>query len=165
MSKKFVILICGLMKEEEQRKFEFLAEHGIEYEYVNEYIDDTKELIERHLKLEKEGPDAFSYSQAYLDKLRDADVIVSFYSPVPSAAFEGPKKTEAVIILRSGVENVDLAKATAAGVKVINAPGRLAAPVAEFTIGLMIAEMKNIARSHHKLMNGEWCTKLSLIHI
>lgn len=159
MSKKFVILICGLMKEEEQRKFEFLAEHGIEYEYVNEYIDDTKELIERHLKLEKEGPDAFSYSQAYLDKLRDADVIVSFYSPVPSAAFEGPKKTEAVIILRSGVENVDLAKATAAGVKVINAPGRLAAPVAEFTIGLMIAEMKNIARSHHKLMNGEWCTK------
>ena len=92
MSKKFVILICGLMKEEEQRKFEFLAEHGIEYEYVNEYIDDTKELIERHLKLEKEGPDAFSYSQAYLDKLRDADVIVSFYSPVPSAAFEGPKK-------------------------------------------------------------------------
>ena len=47
MSKKFVILICGLMKEEEQRKFEFLAEHGIEYEYVNEYIDDTKELIER----------------------------------------------------------------------------------------------------------------------
>lgn len=91
MSKKFVILICGLMKEEEQRKFEFLAEHGIEYEYVNEYIDDTKELIERHLKLEKEAG-AFSYSQAYLDKLRDADVIVSFTRRYPPQLLRVPKR-------------------------------------------------------------------------
>lgn len=161
MSKKFVILISGLMKEEEQKKFDFLCDHGIEFEYVDEYFDDTKEPIERHLQLEKHGPDSFTYAAEYIAKLQSADVIVSFYSPVPSASFEGTRKPEAVIILRSGVENVNLEKATAAGVKVINAPGRLAAPVAEFTIGLMISEMKNIGRSHCKLMKGEWCTKFS----
>ncbi len=153
--KHCVILLTGMMSEAEQKRFDFLAEHGITYEYVHEYIDDTKELIERHLKLEEEGPDAFTYSEDYLEKLQQAQIIISFYSPVPSLAFAGGK-TEAVIILRSGVENVNLQKATQAGVKVINAPGRLAVPVAEFTIGLIIAEMKNIARSHHKLMNGEW---------
>lgn len=158
MGKKFVILLTPLMKEEEQRRFDFLDKYGVSYEYLPEYRDDEREPIKRHLQLEKEGPDSFTYSDAYIQKLREADVIISFYSPVPTAAYENGK-TEVVIILRSGVENINLQNATAAEVKVINAPGRLAAPVAEFSIGLIISEMKNIARSHEKLMHGEWCTK------
>ena len=158
--KKCVILLTGMMPEADQRHFDFLVEHGVDVTYVREYIDDTKELIQRHLKLESQGPDSFAYSPEYIRLLQEADIIITSYSPVPSAAFEGGK-TEAVIVLRSGVENVDLTKAAAAGVKVINAPGRLAVPVAEFTIGLMISEMKNIARSHHKLMKGDWSREYS----
>jgi D-3-phosphoglycerate dehydrogenase len=153
--KKVVILLTGMMEEEEQRRFDFLSNHGIEVEYVREYVDDDRPLIERHLQMESKGPDSFTYSPAYISLLQSAYIIVSFYSPVPSCAYDGGN-TEAVIVLRSGVENVDVSRATAAGVKVINAPGRLAAPVAEFTIGLMISEMKNIARGHAKLMKGEW---------
>ena len=153
--KKFIILLTRLIPEKDQKRFGFLDDYDVTYEYVQEYVDDDRKPIERHLQLEEKGPDSFTYSPEYIAKLQDADVIVSFYSPVPSAAFDNGH-VEAVVILRSGVENVDLHKATKAGVKVINAPGRLAVPVAEFTVGLIIAEMKNIARSHHKLMSGEW---------
>lgn len=160
MNEKVVIMLSGLIPESEQRRFEFLSEYGVEYEYIEEYRDDDKPLLERHLKLEKEGPDAFTFSDEYLQKLQSADILISFYSPVPSVAFENGK-AKTVIILRSGVENINLPRATAAGVRVINAPGRLAAPVAEFTVGLMISEMKNIARGHARVMNHDWNTKFS----
>jgi len=160
MKQKIIILLSGLLKKEEQKRFSFLDNYDVDYEYVEEYLDDDREPIERHLQLEKNGPDSFNYSENYIAKLQEADILVSFYSPVPSAVFN-KGNTEAVIILRGGVENVDVNKATNANVKVINAPGRLAVPVAEFTIGLIIAEMKNIAKSHCKLMQGDWCTNYS----
>ena len=36
------------------------------------------------------------------------------------------------------------------------APWRSANAVADFTVGMMIAENKNIARSHHFLKKGKW---------
>jgi D-3-phosphoglycerate dehydrogenase len=54
------------------------------------------------------------------------------------------------------VENVNIPNAAAKGVKVVNAPGRLAIPVSEFTVGLIISEMKNIARSHAKMMKHDF---------
>ena len=40
--------------------------------------------------------------------------------------------------------------------EIVNLSGRLADSVSEFTIGLVIAEMRNIARSHEALRRGEW---------
>ncbi len=53
--------------------------------------------------------------------------------------------------MRSGVENINLPNAIEKGIKVVNAPGRLAVPVSEFTVGLIISEIKNIARSHQRM--------------
>ncbi len=46
--------------------------------------------------------------------------------------------------------------ATARGIPVAYAPGANAQAVAEFTIGLLLAESKHIARSHHALKQGNW---------
>jgi D-3-phosphoglycerate dehydrogenase len=46
--------------------------------------------------------------------------------------------------------------ARAAGVKVVNTPGRNASAVAEFTIGAILAETRNIRRGHEALRRGEW---------
>ena len=62
-------------------------------------------------------------------------------------------------VLRGGYENADVPLLTERGVKLINAPWRSANAVADFTVGMMIAENKNIARSHHLLMEGKWCKK------
>lgn len=56
---------------------------------------------------------------------------------------------------RGGVEHIDVNAATDLNIPVIHAI-RNAEPVAEFTIGLMIAESRNIARSHLEIKNGRW---------
>jgi D-3-phosphoglycerate dehydrogenase len=57
---------------------------------------------------------------------------------------------------RGGLENIDIQAATEAGVIVSNNPAHNANGVAEFTIGLILSETRNISRSNMALRNGEW---------
>jgi D-3-phosphoglycerate dehydrogenase len=59
-------------------------------------------------------------------------------------------------VLRGGTENVDVPEATRRGITVLNTPGRNARAVAECTMGLILAEIRNIARSHALLRQGDW---------
>ncbi|MCU0503605.1 MAG: 2-hydroxyacid dehydrogenase, partial [Anaerolineae bacterium] len=59
-------------------------------------------------------------------------------------------------VLRGGYENVNFAHAKEKGLLVFNTPGRNADAVADFTVGMIIAEARNIARGHHGLKKGEW---------
>ena len=45
------------------------------------------------------------------------------------------------------------------GVKVINCPAHNAYAVAEYTIGMILNELRNITRSCTALKNGEWREK------
>ncbi|GAF13948.1 D-3-phosphoglycerate dehydrogenase [Bacillus sp. JCM 19045] len=47
-------------------------------------------------------------------------------------------------------------KAQERRITVLNTPGRNARSVAEFTVGLLFAEMRNIARSHAAMQAGNW---------
>jgi D-3-phosphoglycerate dehydrogenase len=57
---------------------------------------------------------------------------------------------------RGGLENIDVQAATDHNVIVSNNPAHNANAVAEFTIGLILAETRNICRSNYALKNGEW---------
>ena len=59
-------------------------------------------------------------------------------------------------VSRANTANVDMKQATVKRIPVIGIAGRNASAVAEFTIGLMLAESRHIARSHRNLMNGKW---------
>jgi D-3-phosphoglycerate dehydrogenase len=59
-------------------------------------------------------------------------------------------------VLRGGTENVDVPWATSRGIGVLNTPGRNARAVAECTLGLILSEIRNIARSHAALKAGQW---------
>ncbi len=69
---------------------------------------------------------------------------------------EAATRARVVGVLRGGTENVDVAYATGRGMTVMNTPGRNARAVAECTLGLILGEVRNIARSHGLLMNGRW---------
>ena len=58
-----------------------------------------------------------------------------------------------------GVDNVDLAAATARGVTVMNTPGGNTISTAEHTFGLMIALSRHIAPGHQSLAAGRWDRK------
>lgn len=55
-----------------------------------------------------------------------------------------------------GLDNVDVAEATARKVKVINAPGSNAATIAEHTLSLMLMSMRNMYHSAAQVRAGNW---------
>jgi D-3-phosphoglycerate dehydrogenase len=69
---------------------------------------------------------------------------------------EAAANVKLIGVLRSGVENIDLEFATKRGICVFNTPGRNARAVAECTIGLILTEIRNLARAHAELKHGVW---------
>jgi D-3-phosphoglycerate dehydrogenase / 2-oxoglutarate reductase len=61
-----------------------------------------------------------------------------------------------VAVSRGGPVNIDMNAARAKGIYVVNTPGRNASAVAEFTIGAILAETRNITRGHEALRKGEY---------
>lgn len=57
-----------------------------------------------------------------------------------------------------GVDNIDLAAARALGIQVARTTGSNAVPVAEFTLGLMLAALRFVAYGHAELKQGRWRT-------
>ncbi len=62
------------------------------------------------------------------------------------------------IIARAGVglDNVDIAAATTAGVMVVNAPTSNIVSAAELAIALLLASARHISPAHSALRNGKW---------
>ncbi len=153
--KKVVIVKDFAMGDDRIAKFDFLKEYGVEIKVVTDRPGiDEDGFSKMFLQMEKQGPDSLDINEDLVREAEDADIIISHISAVNSKAIENAKNLEAVCILRSGVENINVPNATAHGVKVVNAPGRLAIPVSEYTIGMIISEMKNIARSYADIRNG-----------
>lgn len=86
----------------------------------------------------------------------DAEVLVNHLAPVTASVLERCPRLRLIAVSRGGPVNIDMAAARARGVKVVNAPGRNASAVAEFTIGMILAETRLITKGHVALMNGQW---------
>jgi len=115
-----------------------------------------QELQEINLAVEKGGASAFRPPPEVFAAAASADILVTQFCTVPATLLEAAPDLKVVGVLRAGVENVDVAAATARGVLVLNTPGRNADAVADFTVGVLIAEARNICRGHHGLKHGRW---------
>lgn len=108
-------------------------------------------------RIELEGPDAAEPPEAVYDHIGDAEVLMSHLCPISARLLSRAKRLKIILSNRGGLENIDIAAATALGIPVLHNPAHNANSVAELTIGLILSEMRNIARTHGKLMRGEWC--------
>lgn len=106
--------------------------------------------------IERNGPDAVQPPQALYEAIEDAEILMVHLCPVNRRVIQRGKKLKAILLNRGGTENVDLAAAAEHGVAVLNNPAHNANSVAELTIALMLAEMRNLARTHSALMQGRW---------
>ena len=82
----------------------------------------------------------------------DVEMIVTHTAPITKKVIGAAKRLKVVGAARGGPVNINIAACTARGIPVFYAPGRNSGAVAEFTIGLMLAETRNIARAHVSLM-------------
>ncbi len=114
------------------------------------------ELDEQLLLIEREGPDAVPIPDGLEPLLADADLLVVHNCPVHAALLRRNPQLLAVGVLRGGYENVDAAAAKSLGIPVMHTLGRTSEAVSDFAVGLMLAEMRNIARCHAGIRAGGW---------
>jgi D-3-phosphoglycerate dehydrogenase / 2-oxoglutarate reductase len=86
----------------------------------------------------------------------DAELLVTHLAPLSAGIMERLPGLRFVAVSRGGPVNIDMAAARERGILVVNTPGRNASAVAEFAIGAIIAETRNITRGHDALREGNW---------
>ncbi len=133
-----------------------LAEVGVEVEVRSWEHPTLVDLQEANLAIEQDGPEAVGLPDELFQNLADFDFLCVQFCPVPRRMIEAAANLKAIGVLRGGTENVDAARATHRGIAVLNTPGRNARAVAECTLGLILSEVRNIARSHALLKQGVW---------
>jgi len=75
--------------------------------------------------------------------------------PIGEEVLSLTENLEVIGCLRSEPVNVDIEAASDRGVAVVHTPGRNAEAVADFTLGLCLSMLRNIAVSHHAILSGE----------
>lgn len=122
---------------------------------------DFAELQGYNLKIETEGCQAVQPPACVFDFCRDADVIITQFCPITRELVDACPNLKAIGVLRSGMENVCADYAAKRGIALFNCAGRNAESVSDFTIGMIIAEARNIARGHRGILNGQWIRNYS----
>jgi D-3-phosphoglycerate dehydrogenase / 2-oxoglutarate reductase len=133
-----------------------LAEMGVEIEVRHWVHPSLVDLQQANLVIEKGGPEAVSLPADLTRDVADFDLVVVQFAPLSRGFLEAATRLKVIGVLRGGTENIAVASATQRGIAVLNTPGRLARAVAECTLGLILAEIRNIARGHARLVNGRW---------
>lgn len=136
--------------------FKKLEQLGVEVTAVEWKLKDFEELQNINLAVEHGGSEAYNPPQYIIDAISDADIIITEFCPITKNVIDCCKNLKVIGVLRAGYENINVSYATSKNILVYNTPGRNADAVADFTIGLMISESRNIAKGHLGLKNGEW---------
>ncbi len=159
MKKRKVLLVNdrNFTAQEMINRLEWLNRYNIEFVTFPDRPDESEgEFQERMLQMEVHGPSEELAQSGLTDIIKDINILVVHFTIIPSSIINAAKDLELIGVLRGGWENVDLPAASKRGIPVSNSPGRSADAVADFTVGLMICESKNIVRSSIALRKGLW---------
>ena len=85
-----------------------------------------------------------------------ASMLVTHLAPLSRSMMSELPALRFVAVSRGGPVNIDMRAAHERGIRVVNAPGRNASAVAEFTIGAILAQTRNITKGHDALRHGKW---------
>ena len=91
-----------------------------------------------------------------IELARGAKILVTHLAPLSAAIMDQLPDLKLVVVSRGGPVNIDMKAARARNIIVTNTPGRNASAVAEFTIGAILAETRNITKGHDALRRGEY---------
>ena len=90
------------------------------------------------------------------ERVGDIDAVVAGVDTWSEAVFQLAPKLKIISRFGVGVDNIDVKTARRFGIKVTNASGKNANAVAELTIGLLLAAMRNIPSLHQAARRGIW---------
>lgn len=139
-----------------QEGFEPLNHEGNEVVIVDWKLSNYEELQNINLKVEQGGSEVYEPPAEIYAAAEDADILIVQFCTVTKKLIDHCKNLKAIGVLRGGIENVNLEYANEKGILVFNTPGRNANAVADFTVGMLISECRNIAKAHRELKEGHW---------
>lgn len=93
------------------------------------------------------------------ETIADCDILIVHLCPVTRKLIEKANNLKAILSCRGGTENIDICAASEKNIIVATNPAHNANAVAEYTVGLIICETRNIARSDRFLKKGIWREK------
>lgn len=97
-----------------------------------------------------------THAKDYLEELQKADGLLIRLSEITGAEIAACPNLRVIGRHGVGYDTVDVKAATEAGIPVVITPGANARSVAEHTVALMLALIKDLMNSHHEMMNGNW---------
>lgn len=148
-----VFITPEMMKNgiEKSKQVEFSE---VEYFYFG--LDSRSEMRNIVKIIETGGFETLTLPQGLIQAVRDAEVIMCHLCPITRQLVESAKKLKVVLCNRGGHENIDVDACTENNVAVLLNPSHNANAVAEFTVGLMLNETRNISRSQIAINNNQW---------
>jgi D-3-phosphoglycerate dehydrogenase len=139
-----------------QQGFASLSDLGVDTEVRQWEHPTLVDLQQANLAIEQGGPDAVTLPGEVTENVHGFDIICVQFTPLSRSFLAAAEKLKVIGVLRGGTENIAVDFATDRGICVLNTPGRNARAVAECTLGLILAEVRNIARGHAALRAGTW---------
>lgn len=139
-----------------EKGFAKWRDDGFEVSTVSWKLKDMEELQHINLLVEQGGSEVYDVPQDILDAVKDADIIITQFCPMSKKVIDNCPNLKAIGVLRAGTENINKQYASEKKIAVFNTPGRNSTAVADFTVGMLLSECRNIAKSHHELKNGKW---------
>lgn len=127
---------------------------------VADWERDWKKLQNRRLIVEQQGPGAESIPEIFCEHT-NTEIALGLFCPFSADMMDRVPNLRLIGVARAGVENVDVAAATLRGILVLHVMGRNAEAVSDFTVGMLLSEVRNIARAHTAIHNREWRKEFS----
>jgi len=91
-----------------------------------------------------------------VDHAQSANAIITHVGVLTKSMLDQLPGLEFVGVSRGGPVNVDRAELARRGIRLVNTPGRNASAVAEFTLGVLLSETRNITYGHEAMKNNIW---------
>jgi D-3-phosphoglycerate dehydrogenase len=143
----------GVKEEDFRRAAELYLGNAEVFTEVNELEETDLHIIE------SDGPAGVPIPKGFFDHYEDVEIILGgILCPFSREIMDMFPKLKVIATCRGGIENVDMDAANEKGIMVVNGYGRNAEAVSDFALALMLAELRNVARSHERMLHrpDEW---------
>ena len=94
--------------------------------------------------------------EAVPDTVRDADAVLVTYAKITAEMIQGLSRCRIISRFGIGVDNVDIAAATAAGIVVTKVPDYCIDEVADHAMALLLAAVRKIPFADSRVHAGQW---------
>lgn len=133
-----------------------LEPEGFQIDIKTWQHDNLEALQEDNITLEKQGSEAVALPEYLMKNIDQYEYIITQFAPIGKKVIDQATNLKFIGVLRAGIENVNKEYAEKKGITVYNTPGRSKTSVSEYTVGLILTEIRNIARADAKLRSGKW---------